>query len=63
MGIREVALSADIALRASELENMSGDPMDRLIVATALVEEASLMTADQHILDWPGRLQRYDARD
>jgi PIN domain nuclease of toxin-antitoxin system len=63
MGVREVPLSADIATRASDLGNLSGDPIDRLIVATALVEQASLMTADQAILDWPGRLQRHDARD
>jgi PIN domain nuclease of toxin-antitoxin system len=63
MGVREVPLSAEIAIRASDLENLSGDPLDRFIVATALIEEASLMTADQPILDWPGRLQRHDARD
>jgi PIN domain nuclease of toxin-antitoxin system len=63
MGVREVSLSAEIAIRAADLENLSGDPLDRLIVATALVEEAFLMTADQAILDWPGRLQRHDARD
>jgi len=63
MGVREVLLSAEIAIRSSDLENLSGDPLDRLIVATALIEEASLMTADQRILDWPGRLHRQDARD
>jgi PIN domain nuclease of toxin-antitoxin system len=63
MGVREISLSAEIAIRASELENLSRDPMDRLIIATALVEQASLMTADQAILDWSGRLQRHDARD
>lgn len=63
MGVREVPLSAEIAIRASDLDNLSGDPLDRMIVATALVEEASLMTADQRILDWPGRLRRHDARD
>ena len=63
MGVREVPLSAEIAIRASDLENLSRDPLDRLIVASALVERASLMTADLPILGWPGRLQRYDARN
>jgi PIN domain nuclease of toxin-antitoxin system len=63
MGVREVPLSADIAMRASDLENLSGDPLDRLIVATALVEQAILLTADQPILDWQGNLDRRDARD
>src|SRR5437879_11047368 len=62
MGVREVPVSANIAIRASDLENLSGDPIDRMIVATALVEEVSLMTADQRILDWAGRLHRPHAR-
>jgi PIN domain nuclease of toxin-antitoxin system len=36
------------------------DPADRLIVATALAGHR-LMTADQRILSWPGRLCRLDA--
>jgi len=63
LGVREVPLSADIAMRASDLENLSGDPLDRLIVATALVERAVLLTADQPILDWRGNLDRRNARD
>jgi PIN domain nuclease of toxin-antitoxin system len=63
LGVREISLSADIAIRASDLENLSGDPLDRLIVATALVERAVLLTADQPILDWRGNLDRRDARD
>ncbi|UYN95709.1 MAG: PIN domain-containing protein [Enhydrobacter sp.] len=61
LGVREIPLSADVALRATGLENLPGDPFDRLIVATALIEEATLLTADQGILDWPGRLSRRDA--
>jgi len=40
---------------------LPGDPFDRLIVSTALVEQATLMTADQRILSWPGGLERQDA--
>jgi PIN domain nuclease of toxin-antitoxin system len=36
------------------------DPADRLIVATALAGHR-LMTADQRILGWPGRMSRLDA--
>ena len=49
-------------MRASGLGNLTGDPFDRLIVGTALVEDAVLMTADESLLDWPGRLRREDAR-
>ncbi|HZB53068.1 MAG TPA: type II toxin-antitoxin system VapC family toxin [Reyranella sp.] len=62
LGVREVPLSADIAMRASDLLNLSGDPLDRIIVATALVEQAVLLTADRRILDWPGQVQRLDAQ-
>jgi PIN domain nuclease of toxin-antitoxin system len=62
LGVREVPLSADVAMRASDLENLSGDPSDRVIVATALVEQAVLVTADQRILEWRGELERRDAR-
>jgi len=50
------------AIRASEIENLSGDPIDRIVVATALVEDAILLTADGSLLDWPGRMRRQDAR-
>jgi PIN domain nuclease of toxin-antitoxin system len=62
LGIREVELTAQIAIRASDLENLPGDPFDRLIVATALVQEAVLLTADQPILSWPGPVKRLDAQ-
>jgi PIN domain nuclease of toxin-antitoxin system len=62
LGVRELGLSAEIAMRAMELDDLHGDPLDRIIVATALVEEAMLLTADRPILEWPGRLRRQDAR-
>ncbi len=62
LGVREIVLNAEIAMRASNLDDLHGDPLDRIIIATALAEEAVLLTADRPILDWPGRLQRQDAR-
>jgi len=61
MGVREIGLSAEIALRASELDDLHGDPVDRIIVSTALIEDAVLVTADRLILNWPGQLRRQDA--
>ena len=49
-------------MRASELDELHGDPIDRIIVATALVEDAVLLTADRSILDWSGKMRRQDAR-
>jgi PIN domain nuclease of toxin-antitoxin system len=62
LGLREVPLSAEIAMRAADLENLRRDLCDRIIVATALVEDAVLLTADQPILEWLGSLRRQDAR-
>ena len=62
MGVRDIPLSAEIAMRAAGLRNLSADPIDRIIVATALVEDAVLLTADGSLLDWPGGLRRQDAR-
>jgi PIN domain nuclease of toxin-antitoxin system len=62
LGIREIDLSAEIAMGAVELEDLHGDPFDRIIVATALAEDAILLTADRPLLAWPGQLQRQDAR-
>lgn len=61
-GVREIGLSAEIAMGAVELEDMHGDPIDRIIVATALANDAVLLTADRPILEWSGRLRRQDAR-
>jgi PIN domain nuclease of toxin-antitoxin system len=62
LGAREVGLSAGIAMGAVELEDMHSDPIDRIIVATALAEDAVLLTADRAILEWTGGLRRQDAR-
>ncbi|MBX9946279.1 MAG: type II toxin-antitoxin system VapC family toxin [Reyranella sp.] len=62
LGVREIALSAEIAMRASEFDDLHGDPLDRIIIATTLVEEATLLTADRPILAWSGKLKRQDAR-
>jgi PIN domain nuclease of toxin-antitoxin system len=55
-------LTAEIALRALDLANAPGDPFDRLIVATALVHRAVLLTADEDLLSWSGPLKRQDAQ-
>ena len=49
-GLVEIAVDGRIAARAGLLPNMHGDPADRLIVATALVDGHQLVTADRLIL-------------
>jgi PIN domain nuclease of toxin-antitoxin system len=60
-GIRELPLTGEIAILAAELENMNGDPSDRIIAATAIAHDAILLTADEKLLRWRHRLKRQDA--
>jgi PIN domain nuclease of toxin-antitoxin system len=46
---------------AGSLEGLHGDPADRFIVATAIVHDATLMTADAILLKWRNGLRRQDA--
>jgi PIN domain nuclease of toxin-antitoxin system len=62
-GIREVSVTGAIAIRASELSGMPGDPFDRIIAASADQVGTALMTADTSILEWRGKLKRFDARE
>ena len=59
-GLVEIAVDGGIASRAGLIADMHGDPVDRIIVATAL-EGHQLVTADRQILDWPGPLNRLPA--
>lgn len=55
-GLREISITGDIGIKACELQEFHADPVDRLIVATALEHGATLVTADERILQWPGAL-------
>lgn len=61
-GAIELPLDGTVAVRALELSGLHDDPADRFIVATALVHGATLMTADDRLLDWRHSLERQDAR-
>jgi PIN domain nuclease of toxin-antitoxin system len=60
-GVREIPLTGDIAILAAELEGLDGDPADRIIAATAIAHDATLVTADQKLLRWRHRLKRQNA--
>ena len=61
-GVREIPLDGAIAVRALELEGLPDDPADRFIAATAILSGAALLTADEKLLGWHHKLERYDAR-
>jgi PIN domain nuclease of toxin-antitoxin system len=62
-GIREIALTGEIAILAAELTGLNGDPADRIIAATAIANDATLVTADENLLRWRHRLKRQDANE
>jgi PIN domain nuclease of toxin-antitoxin system len=61
-GLIELPVTGAIGVRAVELGGLPEDPADRLIVATALLHRAGLVTADERLLDWKHPLARHDAR-
>ena len=61
-GAQECAIDGAIAIRAAECAGALRDPFDCLILATADIGGHELVTADDAILAWPGRLKRHDAR-
>lgn len=56
-GISEIPLDGRIAQLSTRLKGMHRDPVDRFIVATAIQNGATLLTADQNILAWQGELK------
>ena len=48
---RDASFTRDVATRAAEIRLPHRDPVDRLLVATALVHDLTLVTADQRLLD------------
>lgn len=61
-GVKEIPVHGDVAIAAGEIQGVPGDPADRIIIATAESVGATLLTADERILAWPGDLPRHDAR-
>jgi PIN domain nuclease of toxin-antitoxin system len=60
-GGTEIAVDGEIAILAGTLETLHGDPADRLIAATAIVHDATLITADRALLAWRHQLKRQNA--
>lgn len=59
-GINELPLTGDIAILSVQLD-LHGDPVDRIIAATAIAHDATLMTADEILLSWRFKIKRIDA--
>lgn len=61
-GLIEIPVDGEIAIAAGRITGMHGDPGDRIIVATAFRAE-TLVTSDERIMRWDGRLDRFYAYD
>ncbi len=61
-GLVEIPVDGAIAARAGLLPDLHGHPADRVILATAL-QGHLLITANAHLLNWPGTVARLDARE
>ena len=62
-GLMEIPVDGAIGVLSVNLAYPYGDPADRIIIATAMVGGHQLATADRHILNWPGPLNRIPAAD
>jgi PIN domain nuclease of toxin-antitoxin system len=60
-GIVQAPVDGSIAIRSTRLTALAGDPVDRIVVATALELDARLVTADSRILAMRGGPVRIDA--
>ena len=61
-GLLEIPLRGTTAIRAGQLQLFHGDPADHMIVASAIENGATLMTADEKILSWGQFHLKIDAR-
>lgn len=61
-GIAEIVVDGAIGVTAVMLGAPNNDPADRIIAATALAHDATLITADDRLLNWHGALKTHDAR-
>ncbi len=60
-GLHEIPVTGGIGIIAAQLPDFHGDPADRLITATAIFNSATLITADDNILNWKSDIRRQNA--
>ena len=56
-GYVELPVTGGHAATVATLPPLHKDPFDRLLIAQALSENISLLTADAQLADYPGRIQ------
>jgi PIN domain nuclease of toxin-antitoxin system len=56
-GYHELAISCEHALAIDMLPHLHKDPFDRLLVAQAMLEDLTLLTADETVSKYPGSIR------
>ena len=56
-GYQEMPITGAHAAAVAALPDLHGDPFDRVLIAQAIVEGVTLLTADQAILRYPGPIR------
>lgn len=59
-GYEEIAINGSHAAAVSTLPDLHKDPFDRILVAQAIVEGVTLISADRALLAYPGPLRPAD---
>lgn len=57
-GFVELPIRSDHALALGAMRNHHKDPFDRMILAQAIVEGVTLVTADRHLARYPGPIRK-----
>lgn len=52
-GLVELPINSEIAVLSTELPYLHRDPADRLLIATAIKHDLTILTPDQHITIYP----------
>lgn len=55
---RELPIRSDHAIAVAALPNHHKDPFDRMLLAQAIVEGITLVTADRHLARYPGPIHK-----
>jgi PIN domain nuclease of toxin-antitoxin system len=55
-GLTEMPITGDHAVAVRNLPPLHGDPFDRMLVAQAIVENLTLVTADKQLATYPARI-------
>jgi PIN domain nuclease of toxin-antitoxin system len=57
-GFIELSVTSEHALTLADLPVLHKDPFDRMLLAQAIVEHATLVTSDSHLARYPGPIQK-----